>query len=588
MKDSELRRLVESFEQYLGDPACAASLLSWDAVLEHDEHEDYPYVLLDPLYQWKLQDQFVPAEFGGKAVNPHESFLLFRSVTRRDLTTATCFVIAGIGFLPIWVGGTSEQKAYFAERLRRGAKISWGLSEREHGSDILVNQLTAEKVPGGYRLSGEKWPIGNVTVGDTVTVFARTGKRNSPADFSLFAVEKDKLARETYSHLARERCHGLRALDLSGIRFQGAFVEEGCRIGGEGQGLEIALKASQFARVQICSLALGCADTSLRLAYSFAREREIFGQRVAKIPYSTAQLVDSLCDLLIADALAITAVRTLHGSPAQASVVSSVTKYFVPALLERTMDALRIVLGVRFYLRGPSPFGMFQKMYRDLPVVGLSDGNSLANLKNLTHQIEPILQRLQAGASADAESSLARIRHLFDRDTELAPYRPQEHGLHSRVDDVVQALPAALAVLRERAGEPDVARLLPRAERLLGFGHWLRKRNLEFKEQLGARHTQAPEMVELAQWFCGFYAGATCLYQWACGTPAVTLRLRDVDWLICSLDRLWNLLHPLERSHEPRAREAMAPLLEQLFVEQRRFSFFDIRDAESPPTKESV
>ncbi|MFD0528739.1 acyl-CoA dehydrogenase family protein [Kitasatospora arboriphila] len=108
-------------------------------------------------------------------------FNLLRLVARRDPTTATALIITSLAFLPAWIAGTAEQKQYLVDAMKQGSRYAWGLSERNHGSDVLGNELRADKVDGGYLLTGEKWLIGNARVADGLTVFARTKESGGPA-----------------------------------------------------------------------------------------------------------------------------------------------------------------------------------------------------------------------------------------------------------------------------------------------------------------------------------------------------------------------------------------------------------------------
>ncbi len=86
----------------------------------------------------------------------------------------------------------------------------------------------------------------------------------------MFALDRRRCPAGTVAALPNERLHGLRALDMSGIRVDGVFVPEDALVGAEGQGLELALKSAQVARVVIGSIALGAVDTALRLTMDFA------------------------------------------------------------------------------------------------------------------------------------------------------------------------------------------------------------------------------------------------------------------------------------------------------------------------------
>ena len=274
MHKAYLTNLAAEFEAYLGDPHDPGSRMPFSRILELDEAGQYPYSFVSQLRRWGTHEYSMPTAQGGRgAGNVETGFQLMRLVARRDPTTATALVVTNLAFMPVWIAGSDEQKRYLIEEMKRGGCLSWGLSERAHGSDLLANEMRAEKVEGGYLLTGEKWLIGNATVGDKMSVFARTGERIGPAAFSVFVLEKWKTPAETIEELPMQKLHGLRAMDLSGLRLNRAFVPDSALLGAEGQGLEITLKATQTARAVISSLAMSAVDTALRHTLDFTEGR---------------------------------------------------------------------------------------------------------------------------------------------------------------------------------------------------------------------------------------------------------------------------------------------------------------------------
>lgn len=442
MSKADLTALAAQLEEHLGDPHDPGSRIPFTRVLDHDENQEYPHAFVNQLRRWGVLDHTLPAAHGARADDIETGFNLMRLVARRDVTTATALVINVLGFLPAWMGGTDEQKRSLIEEMQRGRGLSWGLTEREHGSDLLANEVVAEKVDGGYRLTGEKWLIGNATVCDKVAVHARTGKRGGPAAHSILMVDKWLLDADTVEELPVEKLHGLRALDLSGLRFKGAFVPESARIGAEGQGLELALKSGQLARAVISSFAMSATDTALRLVLDFTEVRVLMGAAVSDVPYSRRQLTESFADLMLADAVSLGAVRALQAAPEQISVWSSVVKYLVPTLLEKTMSQLNVVLGARFFLRDHPHYGMHQKMLRDLMVANFADGNTVVNLRNIGQQLGGLLTTAGAAAPEVLQASAERAATLFGMDSELPPYEPVKQEMFSRgLDDAVLSRP---------------------------------------------------------------------------------------------------------------------------------------------------
>ena len=54
----------------------------------------------------------------------------------------------------------------------------WALTEPSNGSDASALTCTATKVPGGWRLNGQKRWIGNGTWAEVVVVWARNTQNN--------------------------------------------------------------------------------------------------------------------------------------------------------------------------------------------------------------------------------------------------------------------------------------------------------------------------------------------------------------------------------------------------------------------------
>lgn len=484
-----VEKLAADFERHLGDPDDPATPVSFAAALDHDDREAYPHGMMAALHAWDLQDYSVPVSHGGRAHDLQDSFELLRLVARRDAGLATSFATTSLALTTVLIGGNDEQKSRYGKQVSGRAKFSWGLSERDHGSDVVATETSARPVPGGYLVNGEKWPIGNSAIGDVVALFARTGERG-PTAYSVLMVDRHKGVPSQ-----RERLHGIRAVDNGGIRFDDVFVPADALIGREGQGLEIALKASLTARAMVPAIALGCADTALRRTLDFALERQIFGKRLIDIPPTRQRLAECVADVLICDALAISAVRALHTTPSQASVTSSVSKFLVPTILERTISDLAVVLGARHFLRSDPRYGIFGKIRNDVWITHFAEGNTLVNLKNVVVQ----LAMLPGDTELDPRT--------FDLDAELPPFAPDRLDLRSRDGD------SAVRALTGRFRDE-----LPRVQ-----------------SALQDNGPQSAEAFALAEQYAVIHAAA-CLTHLG-GLPPAVLRF--------CLDRLWRRLYPL-------------------------------------------
>jgi alkylation response protein AidB-like acyl-CoA dehydrogenase len=182
---STIDKLAAGLEQHLGDPTDPATGVSFAVALDHDDREEYPHSMMAALHAWDLQDYQVPVSHGGRATDLQDSFELLRLISRRDAALATSFATTSLSLMPVLIAGDDEQKSRYGTDVSRGAKFSWGLSERAHGSDVIATETNARRVPGGYVVNGEKWPIGNAALGDVAALFVRTGERPGPTAYSV-------------------------------------------------------------------------------------------------------------------------------------------------------------------------------------------------------------------------------------------------------------------------------------------------------------------------------------------------------------------------------------------------------------------
>jgi len=573
---ARVQELVESLETHLGDPFAADSRITFRRVIELDEKEGYPHDELAALHSWNAHEYAVPARWGGRAVNIETGLHLMRQIARRDPTAAAALSLTSLCYMTIWVAGTDEQRVYYGDLVRNGAKLAYALSERDFGSDILASGTVARKVPGGYRVSGEKWLIGNCTVADFLLLFVRTGSRPGPAAFSLLLLDKRSAPAGSIEALPDEPLHGLRGLDLSGVRLHDVFVPDSARIGAEGRGVEIVLQGAHSVRSIISAIPLGCTDTGLRLALDFAVNRRVFGSAVAEIPYSRRQLVQAYADLLTGDAVASVATRSLQVCPEQSSVFSAVAKYWVPTRLEATMSQLAVVIGARHYLRSDPRFGVFQKLARDLPVSGFADGNTVVNLKNVAAQLGQLLG--PTGGGFPGGSGPAEV--LFNLDAELPDYEPWRQSLSARGrDTAVGALADTADRLRCRGqadgGEAGWVAAADLLERIGGERARLAGELATLKDQYGAKHAESEELFALARQYCTIHAAACVAGIWAHSSPVLPAGDRP-ELLLACLERLYETFAPQHRALD---RAGIDLVAEVMLGQHGRGESFSIRPA---------
>jgi alkylation response protein AidB-like acyl-CoA dehydrogenase len=532
---------VRALECHLGDPRRPEVAFSFAQALQHDEREDYPLAAQSSIDTWDLAEFLIPVDLGGRLRTTEELLALVRVVARRDLTVAISFGANLLAALPVWIAGTSSQRQAVAEILRSRRGLALALTERGHGSDLLANGFRADPVDEGFRLSGEKWLILNAQRSATMVVFARTRPSGGPRCFSLFLLEKGRLDPTRWEPLPREPTLGLRGADVSGIRFRSCLVPGDTMVGPPGRAYETVQLTLAVTRTLCAALALGAADTALRIAVGFALRRRLYGQAVFDVPHARSLLVGAFLDCLACDCVTYAAIRAMQRPGEPVAFWSALVKYYLPTVIERAVHDLSVVLGARFYLRSEQPCGMFQKMLRDLAIVSVFEGSTVVNLGILSSQLAR-RPTSRAGPSREEE----RIHELYDLGRSQMPFSPRSLRLRPlTTDPVVTGLPTAEALefhLRDccpqtsfetrKAILEDVLRL---RERVSCWERAFEPARHRFDSR---PHAMTPELSAHVERYCRLHAAAACFHIWSRNGSSCGGFLGRGDWLVLRLKRL--------------------------------------------------
>lgn len=504
-----------------------------DALAELDALEEFP----DDAVRL-LDDAGMPAHYVLSADGDFsETLRLLRAVARRDLTVAIAHGKTFLGSAPVWVAGTPEQATRLAERVRGGEAVCWGLTERDHGADLLASEFAAvaetdadagaEAEAVGWRLTGEKWLINNANRSALACVLARTDPAGGGRGFSLFLVDKRRLPEGAWRSLPKVRTHGIRGADISGFALDGAPVPADALVGEEGDGIPVVLKTLQLTRVACTALSLGAVDHALRLTRDFATGRELYDRRLADVPHVRRILGRAAAAALTAEAVSALSARSVHTLPGELSAISAITKAYVPTLVQETLGSLGELLGVRGFLTSP-PGGGFAKLERDHRICAIFDGSTVVNRAALLNQMPRLGRQLSRGR-ADGEG----LRAAADLTAPLPPFDRGRLTLLSVTGcSAVQTLPDTAARVAEQ-GPPETGPLIAR---LLAELALLEGESADFVPTAGGLPSSA---FGLAERYERAYAAAACLLLWLENPPLRTGRLgMDGLWLRACLASL--------------------------------------------------
>jgi alkylation response protein AidB-like acyl-CoA dehydrogenase len=192
-----------------------------------------------------------------------------------DLAGALAVMTPSLFATPILLAGTEDQKKEYLPKVIEGDWAPYTAALIEYAFDFDPNALrtTATADGGDYTLSGEKAFVPFAKDAEAMIVYA-----NLDGKTQGFIVPKGSAGLSVADE--REKLMGLNALPMYRVKLNGVKVPAANRLGGEaGHDFELILASMRIASA---SAAIGVAKASFDYAATYAKERDVFGVKVAQ------------------------------------------------------------------------------------------------------------------------------------------------------------------------------------------------------------------------------------------------------------------------------------------------------------------
>jgi butyryl-CoA dehydrogenase len=230
----------------------------------------------------------VAEEFGGRGLDYLTYGLIVEEVGRGDSAMRTVVSVQTslvCGSIERW--GSDEQKRRWLPRLCAGEAFGcFGLTEPDSGSDAASLRTRAEKVDGGWRITGQKMWISLGNVASLALVFAQTDPSAKHRGLACFLVPTSS------DGLSTQEIHGklgLRASDTAAIGLDGVEVPDDALLGEVGDGFKVAMSALDSGRYSVAAGCVGICEGCVQASVAYAKDRNQFG-----VPIASFQLVQEM------------------------------------------------------------------------------------------------------------------------------------------------------------------------------------------------------------------------------------------------------------------------------------------------------
>jgi len=303
----------------------------------------------------------------GQAIDTRAICLIRETLARHDGLADFAFAMQGLGSGAISLQGTPAQRERYLPRAAQGeALAAFALSEPEAGSDVAAMQCRATEDGDGYLLNGEKTWISNGGIADFYVLFARTGEAPGSRGISAFIVDAGLPGFEI-----AERIDVIAPHPLARLRFTDCRVPKSQMLGAPGEGFKLAMRTLDVFRTSVAAAALGFARRALQEGLAQAKERPMFGARLADLPLTQAKLADMACTV-DSSALLVYRAAWLRDQGKTITQEAAMAKLMATEGAQQVIDAAVQLFGGRGVRKGE----IVESLYREIRALRIYEGAS--------------------------------------------------------------------------------------------------------------------------------------------------------------------------------------------------------------------
>jgi alkylation response protein AidB-like acyl-CoA dehydrogenase len=338
---------------------------------EVDETSTFPQASYDALRAADFHAPHIPEAYGGAGADALATSIVIEEVARACASTSLIPAVNKLGTMPLLLAASEELKRRYLAPVAAGdAMFSYGLSEREAGSDTASMQTRATRDGDDWILNGQKSWITNAGESTYYTVMAVTDP-DAPRGrgVTAFVVEAGDPG---FSVGTLERKLGIKGSPTRELYFERCRIPGDRVIGTPGDGLKIALRTLDHTRVTIGAQAVGIAAGALAAATAYVKERRQFDQPVADFQGVQFMLADMAMKLEAARQLVYRAAAASERDEEQLSFLGAAAKcYASDAAIEITTDAVQLFGGYGYTRDYP-----VERMMRDAKITQIYEGTN--------------------------------------------------------------------------------------------------------------------------------------------------------------------------------------------------------------------
>ncbi len=264
----------------------------------------------------------LPETYGGLGASYVAYGLIAREIERIDSGYRSMMSVqSSLVIYPIYAYGSEEQRQKYLPGLCSGELIGcFGLTEPDAGSDPAAMKTRAEKIDGGYRLTGSKMWISNAPFADVFVVWAKSDAHGGK--IRGFVLDKGTPG------LSAPKIGGKLSLRASTT---GEIVMDGVEVGEDAllphvEGLKGPFGCLNRARYGIAWGVMGSAEYCWHAARQYGLDRHQFNRPLAQTQLFQKKLADMQTEITLGLQAALQVGRLMDQAAAAPEMISLIKR----------------------------------------------------------------------------------------------------------------------------------------------------------------------------------------------------------------------------------------------------------------------
>ena len=292
--------------------------------------EDFDREIMNEMGALGLLGATIPTRYGGAGLNYVSYGLVAREVERVDSGYRSAMSVqSSLVMYPIHAYGSEEQRTKYLPKLATGEWIGcFGLTEPDAGSDPGSMRTRAQKIDGGYRLSGAKMWITNSPIADVFVVWAKSDAHDG--QIRGFVLEKGM--KGLSAPKVRQKL-SLRASITGEIVMDEVEVPEEALLPNV-SGLKGPFGCLNRARYGIAWGSMGAAEACYHAARAYTLERKQFGRPLAATQLVQLKLANMVTEITLGLQAALRVGRRLDAGALVPETISLIKRNNVGKALD--------------------------------------------------------------------------------------------------------------------------------------------------------------------------------------------------------------------------------------------------------------